>query len=207
VTVVERLVAAIDGLHPERRVIVAVDGPDAAGKTTLVAELARRLRRPVQTASIDDWHNPPAIRYRRGRESPDGYYRDSFDYDTLVRELLRPFIDGTANVLAHDGRTESAALIVDGVFLQRPELRDWWHLAVYLHVSEEVSLARAVARDAHLHGSRAELVERYRARYLPGQALYRAEAAPLHNADIVIDNSDPDAPRVLRWSLPLTHEP
>jgi uridine kinase len=34
---------------------------------------------------------------------------------------------------------------------------------------------------------------------MPGQMLYRAEAAPLRYADIVIDNTDPSAPEALSW--------
>jgi uridine kinase len=40
---------------------------------------------------------------------------------------------------------------------------------------------------------------RYAARYLPGQALYRAEARPLAVADVIVDNTDPAAPEVVRW--------
>ena len=95
-----------------------------------------------------------------------------------------------------------AALLVDGVFLLRPELRRWWTLGVYLHVPEEVTPARAVPRDLPLFGSVEGVEERYRRRYLPGQALYRAEAHPVDVAHVVVDNSDPAAPVVLRWSLP-----
>jgi len=45
----------------------------------LAAPLAR-LGRPVIRASIDGFHNPGAIRYARGKFSPEGYYFDSFDY-------------------------------------------------------------------------------------------------------------------------------
>ncbi len=47
-----------------------------------------------------------------------------------------------------------------------------------------------------------ELIEERRTtkpRYLPGQAIYRAECAPAAGADVLIDNTDPDAPQILRW--------
>jgi uridine kinase len=40
--------------------------------------------------------------------------------------------------------------------------------------------------------------ERYLRRYLPAQRLYRAEAFPETSADVVIDNTDPARPRVVR---------
>ena len=76
-----------------RRVLVGVDGRDGAGKTTIADGLAACLRvRGIETyrAGIDDWHNPSAVRYRRGRDSPEGYYFDAYDFDALRTELLDP---------------------------------------------------------------------------------------------------------------------
>lgn len=58
--------------HPVR---VAIDGPDAAGKTML-ADAGRQIVR----ASIDGFHRPRAERYRQGPLSPAGYYEDSLDH-------------------------------------------------------------------------------------------------------------------------------
>src|ERR1700722_5669302 len=90
---VGRLVEAIESVataHPTR---VAVDGPPAAGKTTLADELAVVLRdggRPVIRASIEGFLLPRAERYRRGEYSAVGCYDDSFDFDALHRVLLDP---------------------------------------------------------------------------------------------------------------------
>ena len=65
-----RTLASVSGAHPIR---VAIDGVDAAGKTTLADELVspvRALGRTVIRASVDDFYNPREIRYanrlRRG---------------------------------------------------------------------------------------------------------------------------------------------
>ena len=67
------------------RVLVGVDGPDAAGKTTLANRLAAALGThnvgsvkdatgapAVIRASVDRFHRPRAERYRRGEASPEG---------------------------------------------------------------------------------------------------------------------------------------
>ena len=193
--------------------LVAIDGPDAAGKTTLASEVAARLMRPIVNASVDGWHNPREVRLRRGAESAEGYYLDSFDHEALVRECLEPFGSGAGRVrtASFDYQTDSgveaqqevasdAVLLFDGVFLLRPELRARWHLRVYLHVPESVTLARALQRDVQLFGSPDEVRRRYERRYLPGQALYREEASPLEYADIVLDNTHPADPVVMRWT-------
>lgn len=215
-TLVDRLAELIATRSPSRFLRVALDGPDAAGKTTLATELARALAdvRPVVVASVDGFHRPREIRYRRGSLSPQGYYEDAYDYDAFVAGLLRPFGpagDGRYRTASFDFRTDSpqrqpfqqaaegSALIVDGVFLLRPRLREHWDLTVLVDVTPDEALRRALDRDLELFGSAEIVRERYGRRYFPAQRLYRDEASPQVNADVVIDNDDPARPRVLRW--------
>ncbi len=180
--------------------LVGIDGPDAAGKTTLADRLAARLPGPVLRVSVDEFLAPRDVRYARGELSPQGCYRDCFDLSAFVADRLRPLRSGESS-LGDVPVPQRAVLVADGVFLLRPELRPFWHLSVYLRVPEEVTLARARARARDLARSarRAEVEHRYRARYLPGQALYRAEADPERAADVLVDNRDPPRPRMLRW--------
>lgn len=175
---VDRLAGLVDAA---RR--VAIDGPDASGKTGLADELAAALRgrgRSVVRASIDDFLRPPAERYRRGPDSPEGYYDDSFDYGA-AREF----------VLA---RTDDAVVLFDGVFLLRPELRDVWDFHVFVSVGFEEILRRALRRDVARFGSRDEVERRYRVRYIPAQQLYLATARPELAADAIVYNDDPSSP-------------
>ena len=80
-------------------------------------------------------------------------------------------------------------MIVDGVFLLRPELDDLWTARVFVDVGEEESVRRGVQRD----GPGVEAL--YRARYLPGQRLYRERASPRERADVVVVYDDPPGPR------------
>jgi uridine kinase len=209
---VERLVEVVDALQCLHPVRVAVDGPDAAGKTTLADELALGLRgrgRVVIRASIDGFHRPRAERYQRGEDSPEGYYWDSFDYAALRKVLLDPLGPGGDRVYcsamfdfridaprseAAATASEDAVLIFDGVFLLRPELFESWDLRIFVSSSFDEILKRALDRDAALFGSRAEVERRYRSRYIPGQQLYFATARPTDTADFVIDNDEPTRP-------------
>jgi len=70
-------IVSFDRPHPLR---IALDGIDAAGKTTLADELAPRVEaqgRPVIQASLDGFHRPRVQRYRHGAHSPVSYYQDS----------------------------------------------------------------------------------------------------------------------------------
>ena len=146
------IAAAVDGR-------IAVDGPDAAGKTALADELAALLRARglgVHRLSVDSFLRPEAHRYRRGRSSPEGYYRDSFDYDAF-RAAVRA---------AGNGR-----LLVDGVFLLRPELAALWSLSIYVRVAAGEVLRRGVLRDADRLGGTDAARELYLSRYLGGQRI------------------------------------
>lgn len=206
------LAGLIDSLalfHPTR---VAIDGVDAAGKTTLADELAGPLverNRRVIRASIDGLHNPREVRYRRWPDSPEGYYLDSFDYDALRTSLLEPLGPGGDlhyQTAKFDYRTESqvetperlapadAVLLFGGVFCLHHELDGCWDYTVFVDVPFEITLKRAQVRDARLFGTAEAVWERYLQRYLPGQRIYLKRCRPKEHADAVVANAEPSAP-------------
>ena len=193
------------------RAIVAVDGVDGSGKTSFADEAANTLQglgRPALRASIDGFHRPRALRYARGRNSPEGYFLDSYDYDTFRRDLLDPFRSGarlvrtarfdhrtdrevTTAVSAPDARS---ILLVDGMFLHRDELMDCWDFSVFLDVPFAVSYRRMAARD----GSNPDPDAPENHRYLEAQRIYLRRCNPRDRAGLLIDNADFDAPRIVR---------
>ena len=213
---IDYLVSRIIHIQQPHPIRVAIDGPDAAGKTTL----AQHLEPPLQThgrqiirASIDGFHNPARIRYRRGSGSPESYYHDSFNYSALTESLLGPL--GPSGSLRYrsavfDYRTDSEAqapirvaevnaiLLFDGVFLLRSELMGYWDFTVFVEADFATIITRAEQRDAALFGSAEEVNRRYKQRYIPGQELYYVECRPKERADVVIDNNDPNNPSVRR---------
>jgi uridine kinase len=194
--------------HPTR---VAIDGPPAAGKTTLADELAVLLReqgREVIRATIDDFVFPRAQRYPRGEYSAEGCYFDAHDHDALNRVLLDPLgPDGDRRFqhAVYDHATDTAmsppvttapadaVLLFDGVFLLRPELMQRWDLRIFVSTELEKTVDRAVIRERHA-SSRAEVERRWRERYIPSQQLYFATAHPADHADIIVRNDEPQQP-------------
>jgi uridine kinase len=207
-----RLAEAVGSVTPAHPTRVAVDGPPAAGKTTLADELAVVLRaqgREVIRASIEGFLLPRSQRYRRGMDSAEGCYQDSFDFDALHRVLLDPLGPGGDRKFqqaVYDKRTDTAlsqpvttapadaVLLFDGVFLQRPELFDRWDLRIFVSAAFEETLARARARDRALYGSATEVERRYRSRYIPSQQFYFDTARPTDHADIIVHNDEPQQP-------------
>jgi uridine kinase len=211
----DNLAAKIGGISLGRPVRIAIDGRTAAGKTTLSDELAVLIGsrgRPVIRTSIDDFHRPKAERYARGRYSVEGYYYDARDLSALVNLLLIPLGprgDGTYRTasfdLENDRRIEQeprqvpidAVLIVDGTFLQRPELREHWDLTVFVKTSADTAELRAVGRDAAQFGGVDAARKLYAERYRGAFDLYESLCAPEEIADVVLTNDNLDRPEIV----------
>jgi uridine kinase len=202
-------IVAIKRPHPVR---VAIDGVDAAGKTSLADELVQPILergRAVIRASIDGFHNPRAVRYRLGRSSPEGYFLDSFNYAALTTKLLGPLGPGGSRLYCaavFDYRTDSetpmrfetappgAILLFDGVFLQRPELLSYWDLTVFVDAPFSVTVARMSQRDGTA-SSDVDAVENRR--YVDGQRLYLQRCDPRNKAMVIFNNEDLASPELI----------
>ena len=91
-------------------------------------------------------------------------------------------------------------LVVDGSFLQKPELRDGWDVVVYLRTSFAAAAERGARRDAATLGGLDAARAAFRDRYHAAQRRYLSECAPETTADVVIDVEDPSAPQLVRSS-------
>jgi uridine kinase len=210
---VVQLAAQILALDESAPRAVAVTGMSCAGKTTLAAEVSTVVDgagRPVVPVAYDDFHHARARRYRLGRTSAEGYLDDSFDPEALGRLVLDPVAAGGPAVvtasydLAGDVPVERApvpvaagsVVLVEGSFLLVPALAGRWDLSVLVVADAERVLERAVVRDADL-GTPAEVREMYLRRYLAAESMHQERDDPWSHADVVVDLTDPAAPRLL----------
>lgn len=207
------VLAAVSSRLPRRSgsVRVGIDGVDGSGKTTFADSLADHLRaagRAVVRIREDDFLNPRAVRYRLGRDSPEGYLADSYDLDRLRSDVLDPFGPGGGGRyrersldLAADAALDppwlqapsDAVLVVDGMFLHRDELVGTWDVSVLLDVPFEETCRRMALRD----GSHPDPEHPTMRRYVEGQRLYLARCRPAERATFVIDNTDVAEPRIV----------
>lgn len=210
-----QLVAARIHKRGATRVRVAIDGRTAAGKTTFGHELAEVLAsegRVVLRSSLDDFKRPWSERHLYDRVSGEGYFRNAYDFDAIRTLLLEPAtssgsgwvalcsIDPLTQVDHSEDRVvmpEDGVLIVDSVFAFRPELNQYWDLRIWVEIDAELSIQRGTQRDAPREGSEAAETL-HRDRYGVDESIYVSEVDPLLLADIIVDNTDFDDPRILR---------
>ncbi|MDQ1527404.1 MAG: hypothetical protein QOG18_2017 [Microbacteriaceae bacterium] len=196
----EALASEILHNYGRGRAMIAVDGASDAGMRQFADDLAesvRTLGHPAFRASVDDFRTPRGRREPRGQLEASAVYNEGYDYSLLQRVLLDPFraTSGTGFVLAafdaeRDAPMQSkwttappdALLVIDGPFLNRPQLADRWNYSIWVE--------RGRSDDPGTPGDSTD-VEAIAA----ADAMYRAEADPRGKATAIIDNSDAESPR------------
>ena len=155
---------------------IGVDGVDGAGKTWLADELAERIEHATRIR-VDDFLNPPDIRYRLGRDSPEGFFLDSFDHEAFERAIVG---------------ANTPVVIADGIFLHRDGLVGLWDFSIWLEVPFSISIPRGAARG---HGLEAPTQRRCRIEDTSRASGSTFALDPQSRATVVIDNSDLADPR------------
>jgi uridine kinase len=183
--------------------VIAVDGVDGSGKTTFAGGLASAIEaagRPAVIVHEDDFLAPREVRYRLGRASPEGFFRDSYDLAALIGQVLDPLGPGGDRRVRRrifDHRTDAlidspveevsmdAVVIVEGMFLHRDELVNRWDWSVFLDVPFTQTADRMARRD----GSHPDPDHPTMQRYVLGQRIYFAACRPRERATVVLDNT------------------
>jgi uridine kinase len=183
--------------------------PEALKREIVAAKLAPGY--PVIRTSIDGFHCPKSQRYARGRYSAEGYYYDARDLPAVMQLLLVPLGPNGDRLyrtqsfdLENDEPVEqepqlapaNGILVVDGTFLQRPELSDGWDITIFVKASERTSELRGVSRDADRLGGEDVARQLYAERYRPAFDLYERFCAPEKSADVLLVNEYFQRPEV-----------
>ncbi|RYH03063.1 sugar transporter [Salipiger sp. IMCC34102] len=195
---VNLLLDQIDARRADKdRMLVAVCGAPASGKTTLARELCRRLnlrKIPALVVPMDGFHLDNAVleardlQHRKG--APETFDADGFLH--LVRrlsdpaEVIAPMFDRTRDLSVAGAIAVPAScpiVIVEGNYLMFEEppweyLAPLWDLTVRIEVPMPQLRARLIHRWLALNHSRAA-------------ATRRAESNDILNAQRVIDHALP----------------
>lgn len=204
-----RIIAgALDSTRP---FLVGINGVDGAGKTELASSIESSLREAgieVTTVHLDTFTNSKATRHC-GKDPVDDYYNHTFDFDVLKREILLPIVAGqlpkvalkhvdpriNSTIIEHsyDIAAAPSVALIEGVFLFRPELQDYFNLKIFVDIPVSTMRSRAITRDVPRFGF--EALAKLINKYIPAQEQYLQTIQPREIADIIVDNTD--------WSKPV----
>ncbi|MEK4713768.1 MULTISPECIES: AAA family ATPase [unclassified Sporosarcina] len=183
--------------HSKCSMLIGIDGLGGSGKTMYAYKLQQQLEGSV-ILHLDDFVHKKEVRYNENYEEWYCYYHLQWRYDYLIQKLLLPLksgLDVNETIEVYNRETDSYILreieipagttvIVEGVFLQRPELRPYFEIVVYLELDQETRLKRITDRDIYM-GNKKEIALKYDQRYFPAEEKYIEQCNPLALADIV----------------------
>ncbi len=173
-----------------RPVVVGIDGPDGSGKSTLARDLADYLCVPVAIVHGDDFYSDMSEKDRT-LLSPEGGYEDYFDWRRLQSEVLESIRSGAKDLRYQRFDWNAARMgswielpvpevvIVEGVYMLRPQLRGLLDYAVYVRASEETTWGRLMARG--------ENPDEWIRKWIAAYSFYSSHVKPWRNADLVVE--------------------
>lgn len=183
------LSAVLQAQREQERVMVAIDGPCASGKSTLGAALAQKLSCPL--FHMDDFFLPPAQKTPQRLAQPGG----NVDAERFFAEVLLPFSRGEAvhyrPYRCHEGRLADAIqvpptnlAVVEGVYAMRPDLRPYYQVTCFLEAPWPVRRERLLERGG------AECLRRFEELWIPLEDRYFQALSIKDHCQLVLDGSN-----------------
>ena len=204
-----------------RSLLVGVSGIDGSGKGYLAAQMKARLALHAVSSvilNVDAWLNLPEKRFDQTAPALN-FYENAIRFDEFFMRLAIPLRDRRSVHLEADFIEETAShfqtriydfkdvpvILVEGIFLFKPQYRNYFDLAIWIDCSFPTALARAIDR-AQEGMSAANTIAAYETIYFPAQRIHMAQDKPRETADLTFDNDtyaemrtkkSPRAPSVL----------
>ena len=186
----------IPKLEQGQRIILGIDGLSRSGKTTLTKKLVKHLQdKNIQVClfHIDDYIVEKKKRYNTGYEEWYEYYNLQWDVRSLKENLFQQLKQSkelrllTYNYGSDTQRFEiteipnTCVIIIEGVFLQRKDWRNFYDIIIYLESSREMRFNReSEATQSN--------IEKLQNRYWKAEDYYLEVETPLSQATLVIQN-------------------
>ena len=180
-----RRIRALAAVQP--RVLVAIDGRCAAGKTTLAASLQAQLG--CNVFHMDDFFLRPEQRTPERLHQPGG----NVDFERFLTEVLRPLYDGDpvtyrpydchTQQLRAPARAEARIVnLIEGSYSCHPALWDLYDLHVFLSVSPEEQRRRIAVRNGE------KMLPMFTNVWIPMEEAYFAQFRVAERADLCTEN-------------------
>ncbi|MEM5625978.1 kinase [Bacillus wiedmannii] len=180
--------------HKENRFILGIDGLSRSGKTTFATNLKENMKQesmPFHIFHIDDHIVERNRRYHTNHEEWHEYYHLQWDIEWLRQEFFQKLQHETKLKLPfYHEETDICemkkvqipivgVIVIEGVFLQRKEWRDFFHYMVYLDCVRETRFLReSVETQKNL--------SKFENRYWKAEDYYLETELPKDRADLVI---------------------
>lgn len=186
----ETIIAKIDQeLQKTARLIVAIDGRCASGKTTLAGKLQAHYG--CNLIHMDEFFLRPEQRTPQRFQTPG----ENVDHERFLEEVLmplsrgehvsyRPFQCGTQTLAEPVLVGKHPLTIVEGSYSFHQNLRKFYDLKVFLTVDPETQMERIVCRNGK------EMAEIFRTRWIPMEENYFETLKIAQYADLMFSTAE-----------------
>ena len=204
---IEQLAGEILAHYPRGRLIIAVDGPEAAGKTIFADDLARELEKRGHAtfrASIDGFHRPSRVPLSQGQVLARGLLRRQLRLlgaaPRAARAVPAGRVDGVRDGglrlrARRAGRAEVADRAAGPLPRHRRRVPQPTGAAGQLELHDLGGRGCRSARRPMLARDGIEPGSEHALRHEGAQELYERDARPRDAASAIVDNTDPDRPK------------
>lgn len=180
--------------NTSNRFVVGVDGLSRSGKTTLVKKLEGDLKKegiPFHIFHIDDYIVERNKRYNTAHEEWYEYYKLQWDVEWLQQKFFNKLrLENQFSLPFYDHKTDSCKIreiilsrfciiVIEGVFLQRKEWREFFDYMVYLDCPREQRFLRESEETQ-------KNLSKFENRYWKAEDFYLKMECPKQRADLVM---------------------
>ena len=202
--VIRKILERRESVPNNRSLLVGISGIDGCGKGYLARQFQAHLALHGVIAAIvnvDGWLNLPEKRFHRGAQA-ENFYENAIRFDEFFMQLVLPLRDRRSVHLVADFVEETASnyrkytydfndvsvVLVEGIFLFKPQYRDYFDLTIWIDCSFSTALARAINRSQE-GLSPADTIAAYDTIYFPAQRIHLAQDQPREHADLIFENN------------------
>lgn len=142
----------LEKIEERRPHVIAVDGPSASGKTTLIEDLSKRI--DFSLVNMDDFFLPPELRTEERYKEKGG----NIHYERFMEEVIVPIMERrsfsyrrfSCASLTYTEKREvngDGLIIVEGCYSLHPKFPVYWDLSFLLSVDEDERMRRLYMRS------------------------------------------------------------
>ncbi|WP_419638780.1 kinase [[Bacillus] enclensis] len=181
--------------NESKLIVIGVDGLSRSGKTTYVNMVEKFLvdnHIDHVCLHLDDFIEKRSKRYNTGFEEWEEYYFLQWNVEKLRKDMFEQLRNSTFLKLQfYDGEKDvqipkdvnipsTGCILIEGVFLQRKEWKDYFDCVIYLNCDRETRFRR----ESELTQSR---LEKFKKRYWKAEDYYLMNVNPEESADYIIN--------------------
>ena len=172
-------------LQTQIRVLIAVDGQSASGKSTCAEQLARRL--DARVLHMDDFFLQPCMRTPERLATPGG----NVDIERFIRDVLPRVLAGAVVPLErYDCHLDELlppvevaprpVSIIEGAYSLHPLLKPYYDIKVFCKIAPALQRARILVRNGE------EMLELFESRWIPLENRYFEAYSVEQSCDYIV---------------------